>query len=245
MKTAFYLLLLTFGSSFLGYSQDQPLSPNNNTADTSLVQPESSNMNWYIVQDTVKVLIGKVNTLIKKDKKELYVVTTVDMIQATTKWVDTTIVSIKNFKPIYHSSYNQQRDMVLHFNAKVTGYYLDKKTDTKTAINEATSKPYFDSNFYPQLIRFLPLTEGYQNSIAIFDYNPTTSTGVITATIKKTEQAILNLNGQETKVWKVQTTDDISKNQTISTYYIDVTTRKILKHDIAFNGRLMTMEIID
>ena len=62
MKTAFYLLLLTFGSSFLVYSQDQPLSPNNNTADTSLVQPESSNMNWYIVQDTVKVLIGKVNT---------------------------------------------------------------------------------------------------------------------------------------------------------------------------------------
>ncbi|MEL0643031.1 hypothetical protein V6251_01465 [Olleya sp. Ti.3.14] len=75
--------------------------------------------------------------------------------------------------------------------------------------------------------------------------NPTTSTGVITATIKNTELVILNLNGQETKVWKVQTTDDISKNQTISTYYIDVTNRKILKHDIAFNGRLMTMEIID
>jgi len=245
MKTAFYIVLLTFGSSFLGYSQNQPLSPNNNTADTSLVQPESSNMNWYIVQDTVKVLIGKVNTQIKKDKKNLYVVTTVDMTQATTKWVDTTIVSIKNFKPIYHSSYNQQRDMVLNFDSKVTGYYFDKKTDTKTAINETTTKPYFDSNFYPQLIRFLPLTEGYKNTIAIFDYNPTTSTGVITATIKNTELAILNLNGQETKVWKVQTTDDISKNQTISTYYIDVITRKTLKHDIAFNGRLMTMEIID
>jgi hypothetical protein len=119
--------------------------------------------------------------------------------------------------------------MVLKFGEKITGYYLDKQTGKKTEISEETDKPFFDSNFYPQLIRLLPLKERYSNTISIFDYNPVSKIGVITATIKNTEETTINFNGKKKQVWKVETTDDISNNVAISTYYIDKSTRKILK----------------
>ncbi|WP_449649460.1 DUF3108 domain-containing protein [Tenacibaculum caenipelagi] len=127
---------------------------------------------------------------------------------------------------MYHSSFNHQRDMVLKFEKKVTGFYLNKKTGVKTQISENTDGSYFDSNFYPQLIRLLPLESGYSKTISIFDYNPTAKTGVITATIKNTEAATIDFNGTKKQVWKVEATDDISNNSALSTYYIDTTTRK-------------------
>ncbi|TDQ29917.1 hypothetical protein DFQ07_0242 [Tenacibaculum caenipelagi] len=116
--------------------------------------------------------------------------------------------------------------MVLKFEKKVTGFYLNKKTGVKTQISENTDGSYFDSNFYPQLIRLLPLESGYSKTISIFDYNPTAKTGVITATIKNTEAATIDFNGTKKQVWKVEATDDISNNSALSTYYIDTTTRK-------------------
>jgi hypothetical protein len=43
-------------------------------------------------------------------------------------------------------------------------------------------------------------------------------------------------------VWKVEATDDISNNAAVSTYYIDRSTRKILKQEIEIGGRKMLME---
>tara|TARA_R110002051_G_scaffold87713_4_gene154471 strand:+ start:8138 stop:8260 length:123 start_codon:yes stop_codon:yes gene_type:complete len=37
--------------------------------------------------------------------------------------------------------------MVLKFGDKITGYYLDKQTNTKTPISEEARNSYFDSNF--------------------------------------------------------------------------------------------------
>jgi len=167
------------------------------------------------------------------------------MKQSPTKWVDSTIVKSTNFEPLYHSSFNQQRDMVLKFGKNITGYYLDKQTGIKTQIEEDTYKPFFDSNFYPQLIRLLPLKNGYSNIISIFDYNPSSQIGVITATIKNTEESSMNYNYKDIKVWKVKTTDEISNNSATSTFYIDKSTRKILKQEIDFGGRKMLMELIN
>ncbi|OUR97635.1 hypothetical protein A9Q86_15595 [Flavobacteriales bacterium 33_180_T64] len=64
------------------------------------------------------------------------------MNQAKTKWFDITIAHINNLKPMYHSSYNQQRDRGLNFDEKVTGYYFDKKTHTKSEISENTPCVY-------------------------------------------------------------------------------------------------------
>ena len=245
MKNTLYILLFTFGTSVQVFSQEIPLSPLNNPANKNLIKSETSEMNWFMLQDTLKVQIGKVQTEIQRKKKKIYIITTVHMTQSPTKWVDSTVVGTQNFEPKYHSSYNQQRDMVLKFGKKITGYYLDKKTETKTVISEESKTSFFDSNFYPQLIRFLPLKDGYSNTISIFDYNPSAEIGVITATIRNTEETTLKFNGKERQVWKVVTTDDISNNTAIITYYIDTSTRKILKQEIDFGGRKMVMELVE
>ena len=245
MKKTFYLLLVVLATSFQVKGQKPILTPENNPADKSLIHEETYQMAWYIIKDSTKIEIGKVRTEIKKKKKRIYIISTVEMPGAATLWVDSTIVQRRNFEPVYHSSYNQQRDMVLNFSEQVTGYYNDKRSGKKTEISESVDAPFFDSNFYPQLIRWLPLKTGYSSTIAIFDYNPKSGTGVLTATIKNTEQSTLELKGVIKDVWKVTVTDDISENTAISTFYLEKESRKVLKQEIDLGGRKMVMELVN
>lgn len=245
MKKTLHILLFIFGTSVQIFSQETPLTPLSTIANEKFIVSETSKMSWFMLQDSLKIQIGNIQTEIQKGKERIYIITTVNMKQSPTEWIDSTIVETLNFKPIYHSSFNQQRDMVLTFGEKITGYYLDKQTATKTQISEEVNEPFFDSNFYPQLIRLLPLKDGYSNTISIFDYNPKAEIGIITATIRNTEMTTINFNGKKKQVWKVGTTDDISNNSAISTYYIDISTRKVLKQEIDFGGRKMLMELVE
>ena len=226
-------------------NKETPLSPINNTANKKLIKSETSEMSWFMLKDSVKIEIGNIQTQIQKEKEKIYIITTVNMKQSTSTWVDSTIVETQTFKPVYHSSFNQQRDMVLKYEETITGYYLDKETDIKTQISEESSESFFDSNFYPQLIRWLPLKDGYSANFSIFDYNPRSKIGIITATVKNTEETTISFNGKAIQVWKVETTDDISNNSTINTYFIQKSTRKILKQEIDFGGRKMLMELVE
>jgi hypothetical protein len=107
----------------------------------------------------------------------------------TSVWIDSTIADRNTFKPIYHSSYNAQRNMVLNFKNPVTGYYLDKASVAKKEINQITISPYFDSNLYPLIIQTLPLASGYTSVIPIFDYNPKTKTGELKAYVSSVTQS--------------------------------------------------------
>jgi len=237
--------LIALATTIKTYGQDNTITPENNPADMSLIQSETSQMSWFMMKDSIEIKIGDIYSEIKKEKDSLFIITTVVMKQSPTKWIDSTIVRTVNFEPIYHSSFNQQRDMVLRFGKKITGYYLNKQTNTKTKISEKTSKPFFDSNFYPHLIRLLPLRDGYSNTISIFDYNPKSNTGVITATIKNTEKTTIEYKGESEQIWKVQATDEISDNFATNTYYIDMSTRKILKQEIDFGSRKMIMKLVE
>lgn len=245
MKNTLYILLFIFGTSVQIFSQETLLSPINNNAHKKFIKSETYLMTWFMLADTLKMEIGTIQTQIQKEKETINIITTVNMKQSPAKWIDSTIVATQSLKPLYHSSYNQQRDMVLKFGEKITGYYLDKQTGKKTEISEETDKPFFDSNFYPQLIRLLPLKEGYLNIISIFDYNPNAKTGVLKATIKSTEGKTINFNGKKKQVWKVETTDDITNNTATTVYYIEKSTRNLLKQEINFGGRKMLMELVE
>lgn len=219
------------------------LTPSNTKLESKFIKDETSNAIWYAQQGDQKMEIGKITNEVKKvDKTTLLIKTTVKMNQAPDKpWVDSTLVKISNFQPIYHSSYNMMRDMTLKFEKnKATGYYLDKKSQKKDQIDEKISTEYFDSNSYPGLIRFLPLKEHYSTEMPIFDYNPAAKKGVVKAYIEDVNKG--ELNGK--KVWIVKTTDDIQDRKTIVTYYIDVATREVLKQEIDSNGRKMVMETV-
>ncbi len=245
MKNLRPLILMMAFFSIHGYCQEKPLSPENNLVDMSLIRNDTSKMAWYILQDTTKIEIGTVVTEVKKRNDKLFITSIIDLKQSATNWVDSTIVKLKTLKPIYHSSFNPQRNMILKFGEVVTGYYLDKKTNTKTDISERTTRSYFDSNFYPQLIRWLPLNEGYSKTISIFDYNPNAKIGTLSATVQKVEKGSMEFKGRRKSIWKVSVTDDISNNKAISTYYIDQKTRKILRQEIDMQGRKMTMESVE
>lgn len=93
-------------------------------------------------------------------------------------------------------------------------------------------------------MRWLPLEEGYTDNISIFDYNPNGEIGILKATILSTDEITIDFNGNLRNVWKVVTTDEISKNTTVSSYYIDMETRSILKKEIDMRGgRKMVMEL--
>jgi hypothetical protein len=243
MKNILLTVLLVF-ISLGSFAQDSTITPLNSSFDSDLIKNENYEMSWSMEMDTTKIEIGKIRTEIKRIKNNVLIVTTVKMNQAQTKWVDTTIARINTLKPIYHSSYNQQRDIVLNFDKRVLGYYFDKKTNTISEIAETTSGSFFDSNIYPQLIRWLPLNEGCHGTISIFDYNPSAKTGEIKAFIKNVEKGKMPRTSDR-DAWIVKVTDDITDNKAISIYYINSDTRQIIRQELDMQGRKMVMELIN
>lgn len=239
MKT-FLLLLLLSSTSF--FSQNL-LTPKNAGIDTKLIKDETSEQLWYAENAGTKIEIGSIITEFKKlNKTDLLIKTIVKLKQTPdAKWTDSTLVKISNFAPIYHSSYNTMRDMALKSEKdKVTGFYLDKKSQKKDII-DIPAAHYFDSSSYAMLIRFLPLKEHYTTEISIFDYNPKSEKkGIMKAYILDTQKT--EYNGKS--VWAVKTTDEINNKSTTVTYYIDPVTRKIVKQDIDMGGRKMILETI-
>ena len=237
MKT--FLIFLLIGSTHL-FSQ-KLLTPGNSNIDSKLIKDETSEAVWYAENAGTKIEIGSIITDLKKlNKTDLLIKTTVKMKQAPDAWVDSTIVKTANFQPVYHSSFNAMRDMVLKSEkSKVTGYYLDKKAQKKDNI-DMPATDYFDSSSYPMLIRFSPLKEQYTAEISIFDYNPDAKKGIIKAYIQDVQKT--EYKGK--KVWAVKTTDDIRDKTVIVTYYIDPETRKILKQEIDLGGRKMVLETV-
>ncbi|MFC4635330.1 hypothetical protein ACFO3O_15580 [Dokdonia ponticola] len=205
------------------------LNPSNLKIEKTFELPEKYVMDFFFMADTLKVPIGKIYTTIVEIDEKISTTTKVKMNKLDVQWVDSTVVNSSNFKPIYHSSVNQQREMVLIFGKKITGFYKDKATDSNTPILEEHSLSFFDSNFYPHLIKLLPLQNGFTTTISIFDYNPKSKVGVMNATIKNTKLIVMDFKGEQRKVWKVNTTNDISDNKSVTTFYIDKLTKKTLK----------------
>jgi len=238
MRTFLILLLISSANLF----SQKLLNPSNSSIDSKLIKDETSEAVWYAENAGKKIEIGSIITELKKlNKTDLLIKTIVKLKQAPdAKWTDSTIVKTANFQPVYHSSFNMTRDMVLKSGkTKVTGYYLDKKSQKKDNI-EMEAADYFDSSSYPMLIRFSPLKENYTADLSIFDYNPDAKKGLIKAYILDVKKS--DYTGK--KVWVVKTTDDIKDKTTVVTYYIDTETRKILKQEIDLGGRKMTMETI-
>jgi len=162
----------------------------------------------------------------------------------TTAWVDSTIAQLSTLKPIRHSSYNLQRDMVLNFGSSITGYYNDKVKNEYTIINDTAKYAYFDSNLYPILLEWLPLKLGYTQDISIYDYNPSAKIGFFKASVQEVKDGTYStIKSGTMEVWIVVVTDEISNG--VSTYYIDKKDRKLWRQEINAGGRQMLMQRVE
>jgi hypothetical protein len=239
--------LLFFVFTTLTVRSQQLIVPGKNVADKQWIQAKTYQMDWSMLMDTMRITIGTVNTNIAILNDKVQVITNVTLKAASSSWVDTTIVRKADLSPVYHASYNSQRDMVLYFGKQVKGWYTDKTTGMKTGISQETATGYFDSNFYPLLIGWLPLQPGYKAEIPIYDYNPDGKNGIIKAYILDvTEGTYKSTKLGLRKVWSVTVKDEIGNNaDTKSIYEIDQLTRQLYKQRITAGGRIMEMVLTE
>jgi hypothetical protein len=246
LMVKYIITALTICNALFANAQ-KTLVPAKNIIEKKWIKNQSYQMIWYGIRDTAKMEIGKVNTSISSDKNTITIVTQVSMKQMKTPWVDSTVADKSTLKPILHSSYNGQRDMVLNFGKIVTGFYNNKIKKKQTEIKDTTNEAYFDSNLYPTLITWLPLKEGYKQDISIYDYNPDAKIGVLKAFVKEVKKGAYESKNSGTRnVWIVTVADEIGNGENgVSTYYIDVLDRKVWKQQIDAGGRKMEMVLVE
>lgn len=238
MQKIMLLLCAVFSCSALA---QQALVPGKKSFQPQWVKPEKQQMTWYALKDTARFEIGKVTMQILTDKKQLTVVTQVNLKNSPTSWIDSTAAEISTLKPIFHASYNAQRDMRLVFGPTVTGFYIDKIKKENIDISDRPQSAYFDSNLYPVLLRWLPLAENYQQPIAIYDFNPDKK-GVLSAFVTGVKSGeFQSKKSGNRKVWIVSVRDEIGNGNTTSDYYIDQQTRQLWQQQINAGNRKMLM----
>lgn len=244
MRPALIYLLLLLPATVPAQSI---LTPGKKALVKKWIRNETTLMGWYAGKDSALVEIGKLRTTVQKDKEQIRAITTVELNQSKSPWIDTTIAESRTLAPVYHSSYNGQRDMQLYFGKVVTGFYTDKINGRQTQIQDSTMQDYFDSNLYPFLIRWLPLQEGYRREIAIYDYNPAGKTGVTLARINKVEKGLYKspVSGPHS-VWKVTVIDELgSSTGSSTTYYIDRKNRQLWQMELIVGSRKMWVKRLE
>jgi len=246
MRKNIYSLLLLCTIPLLGWSQEI-IIPNKNIVDKKWIKNQSYQMIWSVLKDTISLTVAIVNTKVDVLRDRVQVITEVKLKGAASPWIDSTIVRKADLSPVYHASYNAQRNMALNFGEKVKGFYYNKKTGDTNKIEQQLEPGYFDSNFYPMLINWLPLKNDFKADINIYDYNPNGKTGIIKAHILGvTEGKYLSAKLGERKVWIVEVSDEISNAADGKIIYqIDQLTRQLYKQKIYAGGRVMEMTLIE
>jgi hypothetical protein len=238
------LFTLTFAFVVCSLTAQTKLLPGDKSIETKWIKSEKYAMNWYTVKDTAKFEIAKIITTVDAAKKNLTIITDVEIKNAKGKWTDSTIVALPSLAPLYHSSFNMQRDIVLKYSNGVSGYHTAKGKE-KEIISETLTDACFDSSFYPYLLRLLPLKEGYTKEITIFDYNPQ-KTGLFTAAVKSVKSDTYKTKKGNLEIWVVTVTDELGGGATNTmTYYIGKTDRKLWKQEFSAGGKFFVVEVTE
>lgn len=220
-----------------------PLVPSADAFEARWIRNENYEMNWFMVRDTARFQMGSVSTGIQVKGQDLVMITRVNLKNMKVPWTDSTIARLKDLKPVYHSSYNAQRDMALHFGTVVSGYYKDHLKKEYLQYTDTPRASYFDSNLYPYLLSLLPLQDGYARDISIYDYNPYGKKGLLRAFVKTTESGTYQSEKAGSRnVWIVTVTDEIGNGGGgSSTYYFDKEDRRLWKQEISTGNRVILM----
>ncbi|QES89435.1 DUF3108 domain-containing protein [Rhizosphaericola mali] len=233
-----YYLILPLCLGVLMAHAQKTIVPNKKILGSDNLKNRQFDLDWNAIVGENKMNIGTVHINMLKNKDQFTVITTTKIAKFPDKpWIDSSICAIPSLTPIYHSSYNMQRDMVLHFGETISGYYLDKQKDSLTHISDTITSPYFDSNIYQWLICLLPLQEGMNVNLPLYDYNPSKS-GLMNATITQIVKGeyISPVSGSH-KVWIVHTEDDLSGSTNKLVFYIDQKEHTLWKMEATVGNR--------
>lgn len=233
--------LLTAFLAVASWSNAQVLlTPAATVFDKKFLKSGSYDMACYLIRDGQQVEFSTFNFQIHVTDKSLGVYTTVQTNGSKQSLIDTSVSDLQTFKPIYRSSFGQNKDMVVHFGKDITGYHFDKKSKKRTAIKEAGPLAFFDSYTYPYIIGLLPLATGYKTDLAVYDYKPENNTNKKRARIEEVKSNIyVSPVTGEHKVWAVSVWEESTNDRYV--YHVDKDTRRLWKVEVKTQGQQVLM----
>ncbi|HEY1202231.1 MAG TPA: hypothetical protein VGE79_14665 [Niastella sp.] len=225
-------------TALIGHTQTV-LVPGENVLDKKFIKNGTYEMACYAESGGQQIEISTFTIKINNTGKALGVYTQLQWASTKDVVIDTSISDGNTFKPIYRSSNSKTRQMVVNYGKDVSGYYYDKQTKKRTTIKESGSA-FFDSYTYPYLLGLLPLTTGYHNDMAVYDYKPGNTSNTKKTRIEEVKSNLYksNLTGEH-KVWQVNVYEEATKDSYV--YYIDKDSRRLWKIDIQTQGQRLQM----
>jgi hypothetical protein len=235
-----YLFLLLFIATSVVCNAQNILVPSDNIFEKNRLKNSKTEMAYFAVNGNKMVEIGSFVIDIASNNKTMSVYTTLQFLNSTDLWIDTCISDAGTFKPMYRSSFSKDNAYVLKYNKEVTGYYFNKQTQKRTAIQEPVKDAFFDSYAYPYFLSLLPLTTGYKKDLIVYDYKPENKTNIKKTRIEevKNNTYVSTLTGNH-KVWQVSVFEEATNDK--YEYYIDKDTRKIWKIEILAKGQKLLL----
>lgn len=223
------VVVLFLFSTLISLGQER-LFPNKTWVNRKRLREESYTMKWWMTVDSVKKEVGTVKTEVKilKRQGKVSVVQQVRMADTKSPWVDSTLVNLYDYSPVYHSSDNPDRLMRLRFTRNNVNVYYQPAGRNAINQDESVAGGFFDSNFYPYFFQWIDLYEGYSAQINIFDFSPEKK-GLFKAWLKNAEEVDYKLDqGGQTRAWKLTVQDEITRNAT-TYYFISVRDHRLLE----------------
>ena len=240
MKNIFTLFFLLSGIALSA----QTLKPGDKKLQSQWLKNETYDTRWLVVNDSLHYEIGRFTTKVVVDKGDAKIIRDVRIKNAKTKWADTTVVALPSLKPVYYASYNLERDIVLHYNSAVNGYYKLHEVKRNIPINDNVKELAFEGSFYPQLIALLPLAEGYKTQIPLHDYNPAQK-GKPLAAVTDVKSGTYKTKKGNVNVWVVTVTDNVGGLDYVNTFFIDKKDRKIWRQQVEGKYQKMAFERVE
>jgi hypothetical protein len=188
-------------------------------------------MGYYVWNEGKWAEIYSFTYNILATQQTISVYTHLKSLYAADQWTDTAVSAAGTFRPIYRSSFSNDKEYVLRFGQDVTGYYLNKKNKKKEVVKDAPGSHFFDSYTYPYLLGLLPLRSGYKQDLPVYEYKPGHPTHVKLARIQSVKNNVYNspLTGEH-KVWQVSVLEEATNDH--YEYYIDKDDRRIWKIEV-------------
>lgn len=229
------ILFILFNFCFVGHSQTIT-NIDSNTFDKKLLKSDKYLMDCFIEEENPKTKFATFNVEIEVTEKTITVNTALNYDRSNESIKDKTIADIKSLKPIYRSTFSKTYDYELNFDSTIKGYYLDKKNEKKTTVNDIIAPQTLDNFLYTYLLGALPLSESFKGSLSTYDYkspNKNKTADVIIKEVKSTN--LPNDDFKENRVWELVVSETAVNDN--YHFFIDKNTRKLLRIEVETKGQ--------
>lgn len=213
------------------------LLPDAGTFDKRFLKNTKYEMACFALLNGKEIEVSTFTVQVHNKTGRLSVYTSLKMLSTGEQWIDTSVADANTLKPIYRSSYNPDRELILRFGKEVTGFSLIKKTNERIQIKEQAKESFFDSYIYPYILSALPLTSGYKGNLPVYDFKPENLNNIKITRIEEVKSSMYSseMTGEH-QVWQVSVFEEATGEK--YRYFLDKKDRRLWKIDIqAANGQ--------